>query len=207
MHIRITFAKTEAMRYTSHLDLQRALERTLRRASLPLAYTQGFSPHARINIASALPLGFTSDGEIIDLWLDESLPVEKIHAALDAAAPPGIEIHRVQEIIAKEPALQTQVQAAEYTAVLRETIPDLAERVTALLAAETLPRERRGKRYDLRPLIETLSAEGDERNRLTMRLGARANATGRPEEVLDALGIPHHMARIQRTRILCEIKK
>ena len=55
MRARITFAKTEAMRYTGHLDLARALERTLRRAGLPLSYTQGFTPRARLHLACALP--------------------------------------------------------------------------------------------------------------------------------------------------------
>ena len=61
------------MRFTGHLDLHRAWERTFRRAGLPLAYSQGFNPHPRLNLASALPLGFTSEGEVIDVWLEQDL--------------------------------------------------------------------------------------------------------------------------------------
>ena len=71
MRIRVTFSKTYHMRYTSHLDVHRTWERTLRRARLPLAYSQGFNPRPKINLAAALPLGFTSDCEIVEFWLDE----------------------------------------------------------------------------------------------------------------------------------------
>ena len=72
IRLRIVFAKTEAMRYTSHLDLHRTWERTIRRANLPLAYSQGYNPHPRINLASALPLGFTSDCEVVEASSDSS---------------------------------------------------------------------------------------------------------------------------------------
>ena len=71
MRLRITFSKSGALRYTGHLDLQTTWERTLRRAGLPLAYTHGFHPGPRIQIASALPLGFIGRAEIVDIWLDE----------------------------------------------------------------------------------------------------------------------------------------
>ncbi len=61
---RLRFHKTEAMRFTGHLDLHRALERTIRRSGLPLAYTRGFSPHPRLQLAAALPLGFVSRAEV-----------------------------------------------------------------------------------------------------------------------------------------------
>ncbi|MEI7989383.1 MAG: TIGR03936 family radical SAM-associated protein [Chloroflexota bacterium] len=203
MRLRIIFAKTKAMRYTGHLDVQRALERTLRRASLPLAYTQGFSPHARINLASALPLGFTSEGEIVDIWLEKEMPLDQIQTALDTSVPPGIEIRTIEEIITKEPALQAQVQAAEYIAWLSEPVDGIKERLASLMASESLPRERRGKSYDLRPLVESLDYDKkDNQDRIIMRLSARERATGRPEEVLDVLGIPLENATIQRTSIL-----
>ena len=70
MRLRITFSKTGSLRYTGHLDLQTVWERTARRAGLTLAYTQGFHPGPRIQIASALPLGIAGTAEIVDLWLD-----------------------------------------------------------------------------------------------------------------------------------------
>lgn len=201
MRIRVSFAKTEAMRFTGHLDLHHAWERLFRRAGLPLAYSQGFHPQPRINLACALPLGFTSQAEIADIWLEQELPIPEIECKLKTAAPPGIQIQNLHEISIAEPALQTQVQSAEYIATLLEPVSEIEAKIHALLAAESLPRQRRGKLYDLRPLLEALSGLPVDENgqaRLRLRLAARENATGRPEEVLDALGIPSTSARVHR---------
>jgi len=205
MQIRIHFAKTAAMRYTGHLDLHRTWERTFRRAGLPLAYTQGFNPHPRLNLAAALPLGFTSDGELLDAWLELALPVEQVLAALEPALPPGLRVDRIEVIQGKAPTLQTQVRSSEYEVTLVEDCPDLPARLHDLLAVPSLPRTRRDRPYDLRPLIEALEPlppDEQGRARFLTRLAARESATGRPEEVLDALGIEPAKARIHRTRLL-----
>jgi radical SAM-linked protein len=205
MRIRITFAKTDSMRFTSHLDLHRTWERTFRRARLPLAYSQGFNPHPRLNLASALPLGFTGSQEIIDAWLDQALPIADIQQALEPAAPPGLLIQRIETINERAPALQTVLEASDYTLTLNERLPDLDEHLDALLQAESLPRQRRGKDYDLRPLILELQRLPDCEDgcqRIHARLMAKEGATGRPEEVLDALGTDPLSARINRDRLV-----
>jgi radical SAM-linked protein len=208
MRLRITFSKTGALRYTGHLDLHRIWERTARRAGLPLAYSQGFHPQPKIQIAAALPLGFSGRAEIVDLWMTESADLEAqsdriqdIAPSLQRAAPPGLGILGVEAVEASAPPLQTQVAAAEYEVILLEAGPgsDLGRRVEDLLAKTTLPRERRGRQYDLRPLI--LELECGEAA-LRMVLSAREGATGRPEEVLDALGIPFETTRIERIRLI-----
>jgi radical SAM-linked protein len=204
MRIRITFSKTAAMRYTGHLDLHRAWERTFRRAGLPLAYSQGFHPQPRLNLACALPLGFTSECEIIDAWLDVDLPLGEVESSLAGAVPPGIIIHSLGEVDTHAPTLQTQVQTAEYRVTLLDVLPDLNERLAKILAATTIPRVRRGKSYDLRPLIETLQLipnETDGLKSLQMRLAAREAATGRPEEVLAELGVGIEAVRVHRVKL------
>jgi radical SAM-linked protein len=200
MRIRVTFAKTDHMRYTSHLDVHRTWERTLRRARLPLAYSQGFNPRPKINLAAALPLGFTSNCEIMEFWLDGDYPQSEIETRLRGAAPPGIEILSVEEIDPQTPKIPNLVDSAKYQATLLEPIPDLASRVSDLLDAEVLERERRGKTYNLRPLIEGLHAQDTQK--LALRLAARSGATGRPEEVLLALGIDPVSARVHRTALI-----
>jgi radical SAM-linked protein len=209
MRLRITFSKSDALRYTGHLDLQGLWERTVRRAGLPLAYTQGFHPGPKIQLASALPLGFIGRAEIVDLWIndpgDQELPSCK--EILQAAAPPGLGINSVEIVDDHSPTLQRQVLSAEYEIILLEEValPGLVIGISALLAASSLMRERRGKTYDLRPLVESLellSGEGSGSIRLHMRLAAREAATGRPEEVLGALGIPFETARIERTGLI-----
>jgi radical SAM-linked protein len=205
MRLRITFAKTDAMRFTSHLDLYRTWERTMRRAKLPLAYSQGFRPHPRINLASALPLGFTGEEEIVDIWLEQELPLDAIQAALHQAAPPGILVLRVEEIEAAAPTLQTQLEASEFTITFLDPLPDLDARLEILLSSETLARERRGKAYDLRPLIQDIQRLPDDvegHQRLRARLIAQEGATGRPEEVIFALGSKPQDARVHRERLI-----
>ncbi|MGE5224119.1 MAG: TIGR03936 family radical SAM-associated protein [Omnitrophica WOR_2 bacterium] len=204
MRLRITYSKTDAMRYTGNLDLHRAWERTFRRANLPLAYSQGFHPQPRINLASALPLGFTSDGEVADIWLEKDPPLQEIRAALEQALPPGILIHSIEEVDNQAPSLQTQVQSAEYIVILLENPSGLEQRIADLLRLKNIPRQRRDKAYDLRPLILDVQRMPDDArgySRLKMRLLSQDGATGRPEEVLAAMDIQPETARVHRTRL------
>lgn len=190
------------MRFTGHLDLHRAWERTFRRARLPLAYTLGFHPQPRIQLAGALPLGFTSDCELADIWLEHDLAVEEAQAALTISAPPGIGILAAEIIDDKQPPLQVLLRSATYAVALDAPEPDLAPRIAGLLAQTQLPRTRRDKAYDLRPLIESLTPGAEPERSLAMQLAARDAATGRPEEVVAALGCDSSAAHYHRTGLL-----
>jgi len=201
MRIRITFAKQGALRYTGHLDLHKLWERAARRAELPLAYSQGFHPQPKMNIAAALPLGFSSRCEIIDMRLEHEIPLDGLCEKLQGTLPTGIQVSNVESVDEHSPALQTQVASAEYEVHLTELVDglELKQRIESVMESESIIRERRGKAYDLRPLIEELvSLEG----KVYMRLAAREGATGRPEEVLDMLGIAFEGTRIERTQII-----
>ncbi len=211
MRIRVTFSKTGALRYIGNLDLHTIWERAARRAGLPLAYTQGFHPQPKINLASPLPLGFSSRCEMVDMRLNEDVDLAGLSARLQSAMPSGVGIIKVEQVDERAPALQTQVVAAEYEVTLTEAADrsGLKRKMDELLASESLMRERRGKQYDLRPLVEELSLtpvplplEEGKGVRVHMRLAAREGATGRPEEVLDALGIPIEEARVERTKLI-----
>ena len=206
MRARITFSKQGALRYTGHLDLHRLWERAMRRADLPLSYSQGFHPQPKISIAAALPLGFSSLGEVLDVRFNADIPTEEIATRLKDNLPPDIQVTKVESVDEHEPALQTQVLSATYDVHLTEPIDgsELKRKVEDLLASESLPRERRSKFYDLRPLIETLDvhAEVDGKVWLQMKLAARDGATGRPEEVLNALGIEPEYTRVERSRLI-----
>lgn len=202
---RVYFEKLAGMRFTSHLDLHRSLERTIRRAHLPLAYSQGFNPRPRINLASALPLGYTSEAEMMDMWMEDSIEPERILEALLEASPPGLAVKEVSEVDLKAPALQTQVVSSEYKVapVPAEIREELLKKLDDILEAEHIIRERRNKTYDLRPLIEDLhvSEERAEGSCLELRLANREGATGRPDEVCLALDLDPIAFRIHRTRI------
>ena len=205
MRVRVHFAKTEAMKFTGHLDLFRTWERTIRRASLPLAYTQGFRPHPRQNLAAALPLGFTSDCELIDIWLEYDIELENIKSALVQSAPPGITILGLESVDPHAPSLQSTLEISEYFIVLQERIADLKLRIDALIACDALPRRWRDKEYDLRALIHKLEFTGENESgcqKILVQLTAKEGATGRPEEVILALGGEPLTSQVHRTRLV-----
>jgi radical SAM-linked protein len=219
---RLTFAKREPIQYSSHLDLMRAWERSLRRAALPLAYSGGFNPRPKLQLAAALPLGHTGEAELLDAWLEKPMPVGDLAQALVSALPNGLAVHEVRQVVLEEPALQTQVVAADYRVTVevhRESaaaehpkagdvhIPpeeQITIQIEHILATSELLHVRRGRQYNLRPLIERLDLEhaGAGELVLGMQLAARAGATGRPEAVLEALGLAQVSARYHRRRLL-----
>src|SRR5215213_7260515 len=212
MRIRITFVKQGALRYTGHLDLHRLWERAARRAELPLAYSQGFHPQPKMNMAAALPLGFSSRCEVLDMRLEQDIPLESLPTRLNSTLPVGLQVVEVEQVDERAPALQTQVLSAEYEVSLTEAVDEseLRQKVDSVMESKSILRERRGKMYDLRPLIEELtltpsplpSRERGAGVRVFMKLTAREGATGRPEEVLDVLGIAFEGTRIERTRLI-----
>ncbi|MBN1200897.1 MAG: DUF2344 domain-containing protein [Anaerolineae bacterium] len=203
--IRITFGKQGYLRFVGHLDLAKAWERVLRRARIPLEYSQGFNPRPRFQIAAPLPVGVTSEGEYLDAWLTARLegvfPDDWI-ARLNATMPDGLVAHHIADVPIREASLPSQVTSADYSITPLDDViapGELRRRAEALLAAPTIERERRGKRYDLRPLILALSM-GDE-GHLIAQLKTGEHGNGRPDELLDALGLDMTQARIHRLHL------
>ena len=116
MLIRMQFRKTRAGRFLSHLDLMHTWERVIRRSGLPLGFTQGFNPHPKMNFASALAVGTTSDAEYMDLDFNEDLTLEQVREALFPAVPPAFEIVDMKIVTDKKvPSLMSIIQRATYT--------------------------------------------------------------------------------------------
>lgn len=204
MRLRLTYSKTDSMRFTGHLDVQRTLYRTLMRARLPITFSEGFTRRPKLVMSGALPLGCTSDCEMADLWLDQPLPLDEITTAIEKAAPPGLRLISLEELENSYPKIQNQIVSSDYRVTLLEPISELDEKIAALLAAESLPRARKGKKYDLRSLVihlERLPEDEDGFQRLQMKLHARDAATGRPDEVVAQLGGDPLAARYHRSGI------
>ncbi|WP_414549891.1 TIGR03960 family B12-binding radical SAM protein [Anabaena sp. CCY 0017] len=112
--VRVWFGKQGSMALVSHLDLMRLFDRVIRRAGLPIAFTGGFHPGPRIAIASALALGATSSGEIVDFELTQTVEVETFRQQLAKELPPDIPIYDVGNIDLKDPAANQVMEAADY---------------------------------------------------------------------------------------------
>ncbi|NLE45394.1 MAG: DUF2344 domain-containing protein [Chloroflexi bacterium] len=207
--IRVTYAKEGVAIYSSHLDVVRVWERSLRRAGVPMVYSAGFSPRPRLQFATPLPLGHRADSELVDIWLESRVSLESFVESVAPVLPCGFGLRSAREVALDEPAVQTQIRSAVYSVEVEWPEPrcNVERRVAKLLQADELLLERKGKPYDLRPLVEdlTIDAAGNEGwVTLSMRLAARGGATARPEAVLSALGMSEAFARFRRTRLLTE---
>lgn len=209
--IRIKFGKIGPTRFIGHLDLARTWERALNRAKIPMAYTQGFNRRPRMQFASALQLGVTSECEYIDLFLQEVVDADAVKKRLIEKMAPGVVVYSAEVVGLKGKALPTLPTVASFRVELTHVGLDSAElqqRVNTLLAQSEILREKRGrknkgKQYNLRPLIVDLSIKPESNPaQMTMTLTASEGKTGRPDELLSALEIDPFDTRIHRTNLI-----
>lgn len=198
--IRLYFTKGERARFLSHLDLQATLEYGMRRAKLPLALSQGFNPRARMSLAAPLPLGYTGEREVLDLWLNEPLEPAEVAERLNGALPPDIRVVDGEVVAEGERNAASRVESATYRVILPSPAEDLPSRIERLLArpAIEIEEERDGKtrKRDIRPLIRGLTASGDGTLSLTVTIGSEGSV--RPDEVLRLLDLPLDGTRVVR---------
>ncbi len=182
---RLTFARDEDARYLSHLDAVHQWERAFRRARIPVATSEGFSPRPRLIFAAPLQLGMLAEHDLADLYMAERLTAADLRRRLIDGLPRGYRLVDIHDVWTGAPALAPQLSAADYRLTLFNVErPRLQEAVDRILAAERLQRVRRRESktttYDLRPLVLGLRCvEPDltahtETNRDTPAAGAAA---------------------------------
>lgn len=189
--MRIRYAKRGPLRFSSHRDFQRALERALRRARVPMAYSAGFSPHPKVSYANAAPTGAASEAEYVEIGLVRMCDPEALRAELDDALPPGLDIIDVVE--ARSSDLVARLQASRWRIEVPGAAPEeLAAAWGRVWDAEALPVQRMMKQglrtLDLRPAL--VSGAVDDAGALGAVLEvtvANVTPTVRPEELLVAL--------------------
>jgi radical SAM-linked protein len=208
--LRVRFSRGREIKFISHLDLMRLWQRALHRAGVALAYSEGYTPHPRISLAAPLALGVTSDAELMDVYCTRWVSPHVFNSVVGKELPPGIEILQVNNVALPLPSLQAQVRYAEYRVQVKtpKAAPAVAEAISGLLSLEHLPwqhqRDTGPRSYDLRPLIDDLGLLGCQDGCCTidMRLRCSSQGSGRPEQVIAALGFTGHPAGIHRTRLL-----
>ena len=224
--LRITFTKDEEIKYISHLDLIRAWERLLRRAGVPLAYSKGFNPHPKISVAAPLAVGITGDAELMDVTVEGDLTPEQFRKMIEPQMPAGLRIVEVVEAPLDAPTLQSRLSFAEYSIELHAPLSkdEIERRISAFMAAERIERQRRRpankqqrgetRCYDLRSLVDGIWIENSESPtemhlHLRLRVGPGGSAdgspgVGRPDEVMDALGLAEYAKSIRRTKLVVD---
>jgi radical SAM-linked protein len=186
-------------------DLVRAWEAAITAAGYAVSYSEGKRRSAKISLAAPLPLGVTSDCELVDVYLNSPADPDELLKAVNNHLVTGIQALAVQETGVDGPSLQSQLRWAEYEAVLAPDparADEVRRRAEDLLACETLPsqyvRQNAVKSYDLRPLVLDITVEQrPEALAVRMRVRAEQDRTGRADQVLLALGI--EAERITRT--------
>ena len=142
--MRLRYAKRGRLRFASHRDFQRALERALRRAEVPMAFSSGFSPHPRISYANAAPTGTASEAEYVEIAVVERVDPEDLRVSLDSALPDGLDI--VEVVAARSTDFADRLQASRWRLELPGiAASDLRSAAEALWSAESVEVERRTK--------------------------------------------------------------
>ncbi|MHB1127512.1 MAG: TIGR03936 family radical SAM-associated protein [Bacillota bacterium] len=193
--IRIEFAKGKEARFISHLDTIKLFERAMRRATIPIAFSEGFNRHPKLSFGSALPVGLTSDKEYLDVELQEDMSIEEMGRRLDIQLPPGIALHRLTEAPLKAPALMAVINMASYEVEAelqhRQDQEQLDSAIEQIMHADQLIVERKTpkgiRQVDLRPGIHQLQGEVINGRVCLQMLVATGNAGNvRPEDIAAA---------------------
>jgi radical SAM-linked protein len=193
--LRLRYAKRGRLRFSSHRDFQRALERALRRAEVPIAFSAGFSPHPKISYVGAAPTGVGSEAEYLEIALAQRCAPEDIRAALDAVLPDGLDMVRAVDVEDCRPgSLAEQIQASVWQLELVADPVSTSAAVAALLATESVLVERLTKdgRRSLDARAAVVSAEvsatpQDDTRAILVVVVRQVTPTVRPDDVLTAL--------------------
>ena len=199
------FEKSERVRHIGHLDIQRAVQRGLRRSGLPVAYSNGFNPHIQVTFASALSTGACGKREIMDVKMAEPVSEEVFLRKMNAAMPQDMQLSSARAVDDRHPALMASLKAGIYEMVLRD--PRQAEQlipaIGPMMAQETIPVARKTKsgikEVDMKPLIYALRGEGRQLY-ATLMLTERESC--KPNMILEGLKRAAGMPEEEEVRML-----
>ncbi|WP_346355920.1 TIGR03936 family radical SAM-associated protein [Azotosporobacter soli] len=210
--LRLEITKGDAVRYISHLDVAGAWEKAVRRAKLPVAYSEGFNPHMKLAFASALPVGVTGAAEYMDLELVERVDLAEAMERLQAVLPEGLAVRAARYMPQGTPAMMAQINLVEYEIRLSlapEQIAEVEASFNAFNAAETAPytkvtpksrREIDVKNFVAEPLSWRCETPGIV---LQLRLNVTAKGSVKPGEIVEVLSQNFALPREIAESALC----
>lgn len=221
--LRTEITKGEEIRYISHLDYARVIERAIRRANLPVAYSEGFNPHMKISFASALAVGVTSDAEYLDIELNQAVVAAEVQERLAAQLPAGLRLKKAKYVDQKTPALMAVVNLSQYKvivplasdsnfAMIEQAVAEFNQALEVLYTRES-PKGK--KEIDVKDYVEQDIAVEQKDDLVTLSMTIKITPTGsvKPGEVLKALvenfdlNVVEAGALIQRTGLFIANEK
>ncbi|MEI7884278.1 MAG: TIGR03936 family radical SAM-associated protein [Clostridia bacterium] len=187
---RLVFAKNEEAKFVSHLELMKCVQQTIRRAKLPIIFSEGFNPHQKISFASALAVGMTCEREYMDVEFKNKLETTEIVKDLNSVSPTGIYYLQAKELIEKKPALMSIVSAATYKIKTNKGLKDFSERnIEDYLSQQNIiysvEKNKKIKIKELRPGILDMKVKQTSINN-TFELFLKSGSAGntRPDDVI-----------------------
>lgn len=204
--LRLIYQKTGNIRFTGTLDMQKIWERSCRRAGLAIAYSQGFHPQARIQQAAPLPLGMEGLLEIVDIWLQGDIDLSNFIERINKYLPMGINVNAVQKVDIHESSLQNRVNSVTYLIknIQCISVNQLSEKINDLLNEPSIFIEKRGRQINVRELINSMKIQNftdPNRIEIMMNLKHLPGKTGRPEDILQLIGIEPAKTTMIRERL------
>ena len=193
------------MRWLSHLDLLSALERALRRAGLPVAYSQGFNPHMQISWGPAHPVGLLSDGEYLDLFFDGEL-TENWQESLNDFLPADLRVIKVRPVLENAAAPMAEINLACYRLLISGILPEeLSVNAAKLMEQKeylfTRVSPKKSKTLDIRPGIIKLEVKD---NFIDCELVLGQGNSPKPRELAQILAPGAVLCQMRRTALLVE---
>jgi radical SAM-linked protein len=186
--VRLKYTKRGKIRWIGHRDVARAMERAFRVVGLPLAFSEGFSPHPKVSFGLALSTGHESDAEYLDLVLREPVDLDAITVPLTEALPDGMAVIGAADLVDRAPALQEAITAVSWLVEIAP-VADAGTRIERALAATVLEatRRRKGREVveDVRPVIRAIAVRDDTTVAMELHTQPRS---AKPAEILDAVG-------------------
>lgn len=199
MIFRSCFAITGNLRFLSHLDLLKLMERALRRARIPIAFSHGFNPHPKMAFATAKAVGLAGLSEYFDVELDQEMAPLEFQRRLQENCPAGIEIKEVKEISPGEPSLMSVVNCASYRVKVRVKnkldAKELEQKIDRIFSRKEIIVQRispkRKREYDIRPGIFSLTYHFCTPQEVLLEMDLKIGSEGsvKPGEVVEALSL------------------
>lgn len=215
MRLVIAFQKTEQVRHLGHLDIQRAVQRALRRSNVPVRYSEGFHPHAVLSFASPLPVGVSGDYELMEIGLATECDIEKTLSKIRDAMPKALPILGGRAILDTHPKLMAKLKMADYRAIFEadNNALQLANAIGEMLRQKEIIALRKTKSgehsCDIRPMLHVLQADiNDQLIQINFRVSLMELETLKPSLLLETLakyaGVQLPSYRLCRVQLLTE---
>lgn len=208
--LRVKFGRKGPPSYISHLDMMRMWQRAFRRAGIPVAYSTGQIHRPKFSLGAPLPVGVTADGDLMDVYLKRRMSPFYFLKQLTPQLPRGLEVSEAEDVPIDSPSLQSQVGEAEYEVVVSGgvNLARLQDAIASFLEQTSFPwehqRDKEVRKYDLRQQVHELWAKegSDGEAKIGMLLKCDPSGSGRPEQVVAALGVETDLETINRSRLI-----